>query len=100
MLSMRQAGYASAANAYNALPEEARGAVEPSPEVAEARAKLNAEADALIDVAARFVAFADARGLPKATRDRVFSLLESVYKSRHPDAAAGLAELIQSKKPS
>ena len=100
MLSMRQSRYASAVNAYNALPEEARGAAEPSAEVADARGKLNAEADALIDVAARFVAFADARGLPKATRDRVFSLLEGVYKSRHPDDPAGLQGLIESKKPS
>jgi len=100
VLAMRQSEYADAANAYNALPDEARSAAEPTPEVTEARAKVDADADALIDVAARFVAFADAQGLPQGTRDKVYGVLESVYKSRHPDDAdaAGLAALIESKK--
>jgi len=100
VLAMRQSDYADAANAYNALPDEARSAAEPSPEVAEARGRVDTQADALIDVAARFVAFADAQGLPQGTRDKVYGVLESVYKSRNPDDtdAAGLAALIESKK--
>jgi tetratricopeptide (TPR) repeat protein len=100
VLSWRQASYAEAANAYNALPDEARGAAEPSPEVTAARAKVDAEADTLIDVAARFVALAEVKGLPQATRDKVYGVLESVYKSRNPDdaEAAGLQAVIDAKK--
>lgn len=99
MLAARQSDYADAANAYNALPEEARAAAEPSAEAQAARAKVDTEADVLIDVAARFVALADAKGLPQGTRDKVYGVLESVYKSRHPDAdAAALQALIESKK--
>jgi tetratricopeptide (TPR) repeat protein len=100
VLSWRQASYTKAANAYNALPEETRNAAEPSPEVTAARAKVSAEADTLIDVAARFVALAEVKGLPQATRDKVFGVLESVYKARNPDdaEAAGLQALIDAKK--
>ena len=49
LLNWRQSSYASAANAYNALPEEERSAAEPSPQVTAARAKVDTEADALID---------------------------------------------------
>ena len=58
------------------------------------------EADALIDVAARFVALAEVKSLPQGTRDKVYGVLESVYKSRNPDdaEAAGLRALIDSKK--
>lgn len=101
VLSMRQSDYAAAVNEYNALPDEARGAAEPSPEVTAARGKLDTEADALIDVAARFVALADAQGLPQGTRDKVYGVLESVYKSRHMEddaEATGLQALIDSKK--
>jgi tetratricopeptide (TPR) repeat protein len=100
LLAWRQASYTEAANAYNALPEETRGAAEPSPEVREARAKVDSTADALIDVAASFVALAEVKNLPQATRDKVYGVLESVYKSRHPDdaEAANLQALIDSKK--
>lgn len=100
VLSWRQASYTEAANAYNALPDEERSAAEPSPEVTAARAKVDTEADSLIDVAARFVALAEVKGLPQATRDKVFGVLESVYKSRNPDdaEAAGLQAVIDAKK--
>jgi tetratricopeptide (TPR) repeat protein len=100
LLAMRQSDYADAATAYNALPDEARAAAEPSPEVKAARERVDREADALIDVAARFVALAEVTGLPQATRDKVYGILESVYKSRHPEDAnaAGLQALIDSKK--
>jgi tetratricopeptide (TPR) repeat protein len=100
LLSWRQASYTEAVNAYNALPEEARVAPEPSPEVLEARAKVNAESDALIDVAASFVALAEVKGLPQATHDKVYGVLEGVYKARNPDDAegTGLQALIDAKK--
>ncbi len=100
LLSWQQATYADAANAYNALPEEDRGAAEPSPEVQAARAKVDTEADALIDVASSFVALAEVKNLPQATRDKVYGVLESVYKSRNPDDAegAGLQAVIDAKK--
>jgi hypothetical protein len=101
ILATRQSDYTEAANAYNALPDDARSAAEPSPEVKAAREKVDAEADALIDVAARFVALADTQNLPQGTRDKVYGILESVYKSRHAEddaAGAGLQALIDSKK--
>jgi tetratricopeptide (TPR) repeat protein len=99
VLSWRQASYAKAANTYNALPEEQRGA-NPTPEAQQARAKVDAEADALIDVATSFVALAEVKSLPQATRDKVYGVLESVYKSRNPDdaEAAGLRAAIDAKK--
>ena len=65
-----------------------------------ARDALNAEADALIDVSAQFVALAEVKNLPPATRDRVYAVLESAYKTRNPDdaEAAGLQAVIDSKK--
>jgi tetratricopeptide (TPR) repeat protein len=100
LLSWSQAAYADAANAYNAFPDEERSAAEPSPEVAAARAEVDATADVLIDVAAQFVALAELKSLPQGTRDKVYGVLESVYKSRNPDdaEAAGLQAVIDSKK--
>jgi len=97
VLAMRQASYADAAKAYNSLPEADRGAAEPTPEVKAALDKVNVEADGLIDVAARFVAFATVKNLPQSTRDRVFGLLENVYKTRHPEDATGLQALVDEK---
>lgn len=98
-LALQQAGYAEAAKAFNAIPEAERGAAEPTPAVKEARDKLNAEADEVIDVAARFVAFGKANGLPAATLDRVNQTLEAVYKTRFPEdtALAGLQKILQEK---
>ena len=100
LIAVRQKAYTEAVNAYNALPAEARGAAEPSAEVTAARDTLNAAADDLIDVSARFVALAEVKNLPQATRDRVYAVLESAYKTRNPDdaEAAGLRAVIDSKK--
>ncbi len=100
LIAVHQKAYTDAATAFNALPAEARSAAEPSAEVAAARDALNAEADGLIDVAARFVALAEVKGLPQATRDRVYGVLESAYKARNPDdaEAAGLQAIIDGKK--
>ena len=97
VLAMRQASYADAAKSYNSLPEADRGAAEPTPDVKAALDKVNVEADGLIDVAARFVAFATVKNLPQSTRDRVFGLLENVYKTRHPEDATGLQALVDEK---
>ena len=100
LLAWRQVTFNEAVNAYNALPAEARGETEPSAEVTAARDALNAEADALIDVSARFMALAEVKNLPQATRDRVYAVLESAYKTRHPDdaEAAGLQAVIDTEK--
>ncbi len=100
LIAVRQKAFTDAATAYNALPAEDRGAAEPSVEVTAARDALNAEADALIDVSAQFVALAEVKNLPAATRDRVYAVLESAYKARNPDdaEAAGLQAVIDSKK--
>ena len=100
LIAVRQQAYTEAANAYNALPAEARSAAEPSAEVTAAQDALNAEADALIDVSAQFVAFGEVKNLPQATRDRVYAVLETAYKARYPDdaEAAGLQAVIDSKK--
>jgi tetratricopeptide (TPR) repeat protein len=99
VFNLHYAGYAEAAKAFNALPEAERGAAEPTPAVKAARETLNAEADHVIDVAARFVAFGRANGLPAATIDRVNQTLEAVYKVRFPEDAAlgGLQKILQDK---
>lgn len=100
VLAMRQSSYAEAAKAYNALPDADKAAAEPSPEVKAARERINTEADALIDSAAAFVAFAKVKNLATATREKVNQTLESVYKSRHPEDAplAGLQKILQEKE--
>ena len=100
VLAARQASYAEAAKAYNAIPEADRAAVETKPEVKAARDKVNTEADAFIDAAARFVALAKVKGLAPATRDKVNQSLEAVYKTRFPDDASmgGLQKILQDKE--
>jgi tetratricopeptide (TPR) repeat protein len=100
LIAVHQKAYTEAATAFNALPAEDRSAAEPSAEVTAARDALNAEADALIDVTARFVALAEVKNLPQATRDRVYGVLESAYKARNPEDpdATGLQAVIDSKK--
>jgi hypothetical protein len=102
VLALRQAAYAEAAKAYNAIPDADRAAADTKPEVKAARDKINSEADGLIDVAARFVALAKVKGLPAATRDRVNQALEAVYKTRFPEDAslAGLQKILQQKESS
>jgi hypothetical protein len=100
VLALRQAGYAAAAKAYNAIPDADRAAADAKPEVKAARDKVNAEADGFIDVAARFVALAKVKNLPAATRDKVNQTLETVYKTRFPEDAgmAGLQKILQEKE--
>jgi hypothetical protein len=100
LLAVYQQAYADAVKAFNALPAEERAAAEPSEAVQAAQETLNAAADDLIDVAAQFVALAEVKNLPQATRDRVYAVLESAYKVRNPDdaEAAGLQAVIDSKK--
>jgi hypothetical protein len=100
LLAVYQQAYTDAVKEFNALPAEDRAAAEPPEDVQAAQAKLNAAADDLIDVAASFVALAEVKNLPQATRDRVYAVLESAYKVRNPDdaEAAGLQAVIDSKK--
>jgi hypothetical protein len=99
VFTLRQAAYADRVKAYNAFPEADRGAAEPKPEVKAARETLNSEADALIDSAAAFVAFANAKSLAPAMRDRVNQVLETVYKGRFPEDTAldGLKKILAAK---
>jgi hypothetical protein len=99
LVALRNARYSEAAKAYNAIPEADRAAAEPKAEVKAARELVDKEADGLIDSAARFVALATAKNLPAATRDRINGVLESVYKTRHPEDSAleGLKKLIEEK---
>jgi len=99
VLSLRQGRYAELAKAYNALPEADRAAAEPNAEVKAAKDALNVEADALIDVAAGFVAHGRTKGLPSLTVDRVNQLLETVYKGRFPQDSTleGLRKILADK---
>ena len=99
IVSLRQAKYGELAKAYNALPEADRAAAEPTAEVKAAKDALNAEADALIDAAATFVAFGKAKNLPAATVDRVNQMLQMVYKGRFPEDASleGLTKILTAK---
>jgi tetratricopeptide (TPR) repeat protein len=99
IVALRQGGYAEKAKAFNALPEADRAAAEPPAEVLAARDALHAEADGLIDAAARFVAFGKTKGLPAATIERVNQTLETVYKGRFPEDAEleGLKKILAEK---
>lgn len=99
VVTLCQGNYGEAAKAYNALPNDARAAAEPAPEVKAAKDSLNAEADKLIDAAAAFVAYGRTKGLPAATVDRVNQLLETVYKGRFPEDAGldGLKKILADK---
>jgi tetratricopeptide (TPR) repeat protein len=99
IVALRQGKYGELAKAYNAFPDADRSAADPKPEVKAAREALNAEADALIDVAAGFVVFGRTKGLPPATVDRVNQMLETVYKGRFPEdtTLGGLKKLLADK---
>jgi len=99
VLALRQAAYSEAAKAYNALPEADRAAADPPTDAKTKRDILNAQADGLIDAAARFVAFGRAKSLPAATVDRVNGVLETVYKTRFPEDATldGLKKILEEK---
>jgi hypothetical protein len=99
MLALHQAAYSETVKAYNAVPEAERTAAEPSAAAKAAREKVNAAADRVIDVAARFVAFGKANGLPPATIDRVNQSLTAAYKTRFPEdaALAGLQKVLDEK---
>lgn len=97
---LRYASYSEAAKAWNAIPEADRTAAEPKPEVKAAVDRVKQESETLIDSAATFVAFAKAKNLPAAARDKVNQTLEMIYKGRHPEDAtlAGLQKLLQEKE--
>ncbi len=97
--TLHYAAYGEAAKAWNAIPEAERSAAEPKAEVKAAADKVKQDSDTLVDSAATFVAFAKAKNLPAAARDKVNQTLEAVYKSRHPEDAtlAGLQKLLQEK---
>jgi tetratricopeptide (TPR) repeat protein len=99
IVNLRQAKYGDLVKAYNALPEADRTAAEPTPEVKAARDALNAEADALIDAAAGFVAFGKTKNLSPAMVDRVNQTLQTIYKNRFPEDATleGLTKILAAK---
>ncbi len=97
--NMRLATYLEAVKAWNAIPEADKAVPEPKPEVKAALALVDKESDTLVDSAAAFVAYATAKNMAPAARDKVNQLLESTYKRRHPEDAtlAGLQKLLQEK---
>lgn len=91
---LRKDRYDAAVAAYQALPEAARTAAEPGPEVKAALDEANAQADAAIACWAAFLGatqktnpFGDVRGTIEAAA-------RALWQSRHPDDAAGLDALI------
>ena len=99
VVALRNASYAEAAKAYNALPEAERAAAEPPPAAKAAKDALNAQADGLINSAASFVALGRSKNLPAATVDRVNQALEAAYKVRFPEDATldGLKKILADK---
>lgn len=93
--SLRKSKYDAAVQAYQALPEAERQAAEKKPEVKAAMDRANAEADAVIDCWARFLALAQANDLYRETQGKVLSALESLYSYRHPEDQGGLQKLIE-----
>jgi tetratricopeptide (TPR) repeat protein len=100
IFSFKQAAYAEAVKAFKTLPEADQQAPDAKPEAKAALERVNAEADAMIDAGAAFVAFATAKGVAAAMRDRVKQTVEAVYKSRKPEDTAleGLQKLLQEKE--
>ncbi len=98
--TLRTTNYGEAAKAWNAIPDADKTGAEPKPEVKEALDRINQESDALVDAAAAFVAYAEAKDVAAGAREKVNQTLEAVYKSRHPEDEAldGLHKLLEEKK--
>lgn len=95
LASLYREPYGSAVQAYQAFPDAARQAAEPSAEVKAALSVVYATADPLIDAWARFVALARARNVAAETRDQVLASLKTVYGTRFAGDASGLEPLIE-----
>ncbi len=98
--NMRLATYLDAVKTWNAIPEADKAGAEPKPEAKAALTLVDKESDTLVDSAAAFVAFAKAKNMAPAARDKVNQMLESTYKRRHPEDATltGLQKLLQEKE--
>jgi tetratricopeptide (TPR) repeat protein len=93
--SLRKSKYDDAVQAYQAFPEAERQAAEPKPEVKAVVDRANTEADALIDCWSRFLGLAQAKGLSPETQGKVMSILEGLYRNRHPEDPSGLQKVIE-----
>jgi hypothetical protein len=95
---LHQGRYAVASAAYSKFPEADRTAAELKPEVKAALDKANAEADAVINCFARFVALKS--DYPADVKQRVQGGLTELYKYRNNGSDAGLTKLIEDNKTS
>jgi hypothetical protein len=91
---LRKDKYDAAVAAYQALPEEARTAPEPGPEVTAALDAVNAEADAAVACWAAFLGATQKTNPFGDVRGTIEEAAKALWQSRHPDDAAGLDALI------
>ncbi|HLG16494.1 MAG TPA: hypothetical protein VJH03_18605 [Blastocatellia bacterium] len=88
--------YQTAVQKYFAFPDADRtaDAASTKPEVKAALDELNKQADAVIDIWARFMALTAVKNDFGDARNQVEKALTELYKFRHPDSADGLQKLI------
>src|SRR5205085_12528556 len=91
-----QLKFSAAAEKYKAIPEAKKTADPVDAETKAALDDVNAQADNVIDVWARFCALPDSTKYGK-TADSVKAELTKLWKFRHDDKEDGLADYIKSK---
>jgi hypothetical protein len=94
-----QLKFGAAAKKYEAIPEADKTADPLKPEVKAVLDDVNAQADAVIDVWARFLALPDSAKYGK-TAESVKAEFLKLWKYRHDDKTDGAEEFINSKKSS
>jgi hypothetical protein len=93
-----QLRFAAAADKYKAIPEEKKSADPLDAETKAAFDALNAQADAVIDVWARFLALPDSAKYGKIA-DNVKTEFIKLWKFRHDDKEDGWQEYVNKFKP-
>ena len=86
--------YSAAAKKFEALPTEKKQQPESDPESKALLDNLNAQADAVIDSWARFVALTKNNQAAAQTREQIEKAATELYKFRHPDSPTGFQDLV------
>jgi tetratricopeptide (TPR) repeat protein len=86
--------YSAAAKKFEALPTEKKQQPENDPEAKVLLADLNAQADAVIDSWARFLALSKTSPQWASARPQIEEAAGALYKFRHPDSPTGFQDLV------
>jgi hypothetical protein len=96
--SLLRARYDRAVERFKALPEEQRQGDAPGPEAKAVLDDANAQADAVIEQWALFVALAEASDTYGETRAKIRQALSDLWSFRHPDDPEGIAKRIDQSR--